>query len=129
MVKVRSSAAMVLSLAAGAVQAQSPRRGTDGHRPSAGDRDVGRALTIMIPGSPVGGFVSNNGNGTSTVIVPGSEPPGGPDPALGPALHGRPGQAPGPTTTVRERVCQSAVEHSIVAGIRYPPHMKQMRHP
>jgi hypothetical protein len=27
---------------------------------------------IMIPGSPVPGMMMNNGNGTSTIMVPGS---------------------------------------------------------
>ncbi len=75
MVKVRFMAAMVLSLAAGAVQAQSPPTSVPtATGPALVTGTSGRALTIMIPGSPVGGFVSNNGNGTSTVIVPGSVP-------------------------------------------------------
>jgi len=34
----------------------------------------GAAQTIMVPGSPTGGWLMNNGNGTSTLVVPGSVP-------------------------------------------------------
>jgi hypothetical protein len=35
---------------------------------------TGSAQIIMIPGSAVGGLLMNNGNGTSTVLSPGSVP-------------------------------------------------------
>ena len=35
---------------------------------------TGSSQTIMIPGSAVGGWVTSNGNGTSTVMVPGGLP-------------------------------------------------------
>ncbi len=33
---------------------------------------AGRAEGVMIPGSPVPGTVMNNGNGTSSIMVPGA---------------------------------------------------------
>src|SRR4051794_25540644 len=35
---------------------------------------AGAAQTIMVPGSPTGGWLMNNGNGTSTLVVPGGVP-------------------------------------------------------
>ena len=35
---------------------------------------AGAAQTIMVPGSPTGGWLTNNGNGTSTVVIPGGVP-------------------------------------------------------
>ena len=34
----------------------------------------GTSQTIMIPGSAVGGWVVPNGNGTSTIMIPGAPP-------------------------------------------------------
>jgi hypothetical protein len=55
--------------AAGATIMQTPRGG-----PGLVTGSVGSASTIMIPGSAVGGSVMNNGNGTSTLTVPGRIP-------------------------------------------------------
>jgi len=35
---------------------------------------VGAGQTIMIPGSAAPGMLMNNGNGTSTILIPGSVP-------------------------------------------------------
>ena len=85
MVRLSVTATMILAATNGAI-AQTPLLGgtipppppvvapssvTPSQGPALVTGTSGASQTIMIPGSPLPGTVFDNGNGTSTVIVPG----------------------------------------------------------
>jgi hypothetical protein len=67
------TAALALAVMTGATFAQtsSPSSITTSHGPGLVTGTPGSPESVMVPGSPVNGTVLNNGNGTSTMMVPG----------------------------------------------------------